>query len=269
MYGQGNSNRHRRTTSIHRRSNLPPSSQAADTNTNTVGTETTPTKRKREEDHEGRTNTNTINNNAEASKLEEAATEEGGHNLNFFNDDVPLPQLQAVRRDDDDDDDEEEEEEEEIEEEEDNEGEEDSDADEDEEEDDDDDNNADEDDGSSMESVVPTPDEVELEYTYPQDFVGRRWQDVVPRGQYFRVIIDPACAGIAEAFFQGCQFLIEVIFRGNTLTRIRRRAFDDCRNLQRINAFPKTLQYLEGEAFSKLSNAQNSPRYSQELCIGW
>ena len=29
------------------------------------------------------------------------------------------------------------------------------------------------------ESVIPTPDEVELEYTYPDDFQDRAWQDVV------------------------------------------------------------------------------------------
>ena len=241
---------------------------AAVTTTTTVGTEreTTPnTKRKREE-NEGGGNTNiNSNHHAEASHLEKAAaTEEGGHNLKF-NNDVPLPQLQAVLRDNDDDDEDEEEEEDEDEEEiETNDGEDNDDEEVEGEEDDgdadeDDNDNAfsdssfdsDDDDSISIESVVPvvpTPDDVELEYTYPRDFVGRHWVDVV-QWRYFRLIIDPSCAEIAEAFFQGCRFLIEVIFRGNKLTRIRRRAFDDCRNLQRINAFPKSLKHLEARAF--------------------
>ena len=253
------------------------------TTTTTVGTETetTPnTKRKREENPwGGNTNTNS-NNKVEARILEKAAaTEEGGHNLKF-NDDVPLlPQLQAILREDDDNDEEEEEEEEidednddeEVEEgngddgdndddDEEEEEEEGGDTDEEDDDSDEDVDNDDNDDGSSIERVVPvvpTPDDVELEYTYPNDFQGRHWTDVVERNavtgrhHYFRVIIDPSCAEIAEAFFQDCQYLIEVIFRGNTLTRIRRCAFRYCRNLQRINTFPKTLQYLEDRSFSE------------------
>ena len=255
---------------------------AAVTNTtNTVGTETetTPnTKRKREE-NQGGGNTNTNSNHyAKASNREKAAaTEEGGHNLNF-NDDVPLPQLQAILRVDADDADDEEEEEEEIDEDNDDEEAEESndddgdnddeeeeeeeggDTDEEDDDSDEDVGNDDNDDGSSIESVVPvvpTPDEVELEYTYPNDFQGRHWTDVVERNavtgrhHYFRVLIDPSCAEIARASFQGCRFLIEVIFRGNTLTRIRRCAFKNCSNLQRINTFPKTLQYLEDRSFSE------------------
>ena len=68
-------------------------------------------------------------------------------------------------------------------------------------------------------------------------------------GQYFRLILNPSCIEIAADFFFRCTLLIEVVFRGNKLTRIRQRAFMYCWNLQRINAFPKRLKYLEEMAF--------------------
>ena len=99
---------------------------------------------------------------------------------------------------------------------------------------------------------VPTPEEVELEYTYPQDFLGRTWQDVVAPGQYFRLIIDPSCTGIPNAKFEGCEYLIEIVYpegTDNKLLRIGHHAFHDCCNLQRMNPFPDGLVELGDWSF--------------------
>ena len=242
-----------------------PSSQTAnDTNNSAADAVTEMTtrndKRKREKDGERNTTTTTTtttnNNKVETIHEEEAATEDTGHHLNS-DADVPLPQLQAVNRDDDDDtgDDDDDDNDNEEEEEEEGETEEGNDDDDD---DDDEvtDSSSEEEEGEEEEEPsIPTPEEVELEYTYPNDFVGKRWKDVVRRDavtgryHYFRLIIDPSCTEIAKNFFSDCSSLIEVIFRGNKLTRIRPDAFCHCTNLQRMNAFPKNIRYLEDSAF--------------------
>ena len=99
---------------------------------------------------------------------------------------------------------------------------------------------------------VPTPEEVELEYTYPHDFRGRTWQEVVVAGQYFRLILDPACIDIPHEKFRECDYLIDIVYpegKYSKLLRIGRSAFLMCGNLQRMNAFPKTLKYLEDAVF--------------------
>jgi hypothetical protein len=113
------------------------------------------------------------------------------------------------------------------------------------------------DDDSSVEEEIPTPEEVTVEYTYPQDFHGRRWEDVVGRdaitGRYhfFRLLLDPSCKEIAHDKFQYCSRLIElVVSKNSVLTHIRRDAFHGCTNLQRItNGFPETLLIVEDYAF--------------------
>ena len=123
-----------------------------------------------------------------------------------------------------------------------------SDDDENEEEDDDE-----EDTSSDDESVViPTPDDVEHEYTYPQDFEGKSWQDVVPRGHYFRLILDPSCTKIPKKKFQFCKRLIEIVVpKDSCLTTIGHASLNGCSNLQRIaNGFPTTLLIIDGYAFS-------------------
>ena len=106
---------------------------------------------------------------------------------------------------------------------------------------------------SGDESVeIPTPDDVEHEYTYPQDFVGRSWQDVVPRGHYFRLILDPSCTKIPKKKFQFCKRLIELVVPENScLTTIGHSYFNGCSNLQRItNGLPTTLLIIDRSAFS-------------------
>ena len=123
-----------------------------------------------------------------------------------------------------------------------------SDDDENEEEDDDE-----EDTSSDDESVViPTPDDVEHEFTYPQDFVGRSWLYVVPRGQYFRLILDPSCTNIPDGKFKGCGRLIEIVVpEDSCLTAIGQSSFYWCTNLQRItNGLPTTLLIIDRSAFS-------------------
>ena len=113
------------------------------------------------------------------------------------------------------------------------------------------------DDDSSVEEEIPTPEEVTVEYTYPQDFQGRRWQDVVGRDavtgrhHFFRLLLDPSCKEIAPEKFRNCSRLIELVVPKNSvLTHIRHDAFYDCNNLQRItNGFPETPLILEDYAF--------------------
>lgn len=101
--------------------------------------------------------------------------------------------------------------------------------------------------------VIPTPDNVEHEYTYPQDFVGRSWQDVVPRGHYFRLILDPSCTKIPKEKFQSCHGLIEIVVPDDScLTMIGIDSFMGCINLQRItNGLPATLLIIDKFAFSE------------------
>ena len=120
-----------------------------------------------------------------------------------------------------------------------------------------DENDSSDDDSSVEEEVVPTPEEVTMEYTYPQDFQDRLWQDVVGRNaitrrhHFFRLLLDPTCKKIAAYKFQGCSRLIELVVpKDSILTHIRRVAFNGCENLQRItNGFPETLLIIEDDAF--------------------
>ena len=110
---------------------------------------------------------------------------------------------------------------------------------------------------SSDDDTIPTPEEVEFTYMYPQDFIGRdgsiNWRDVVAAGRYFRLRIDPSCTSILLKQFQNCinKWLIEIsIPKNSTLTQIQRNAFRDCKNLPRItNGLPATLIIHEDEAF--------------------
>ena len=105
---------------------------------------------------------------------------------------------------------------------------------------------------------IPTPEEVELEYTFPQDFVGRSWEDVVQR-RYFRLIIDPSCIAIPHKIFLGCKYLIEIVYPEGTdskLLRIGPYAFITCDNLQRMNNFPDGLVRLGVYAFGGCGKLQ-------------
>ena len=71
----------------------------------------------------------------------------------------------------------------------------DTDTDPEEEDSDDDSEDDDHDDDRDNSDTVPTPEEVVVEYTYPQDFEGSsHWSDVVPPLLFFRLILDPSCA---------------------------------------------------------------------------
>ena len=130
--------------------------------------------------------------------------------------------------------------------------------DEDEDEDEEDADGSDEEDDSDDESrvVIPTPDDVEHEYTYPQDFEGKSWQDVVATGQYFRLILDPSLTGIPARKFQDCNGLIEIVVpEGSCLATIGRSSFSGCWNLQRItNGLPETLLIIHHYAFYHCSS---------------
>ena len=105
---------------------------------------------------------------------------------------------------------------------------------------------------------VPTPEEVEWELTYPQDFVGRSWEDVVQR-RYFRLIIDPACIKILYQKFLNCKYLIEIVYPEGTDSKLRRigcLAFEHCYNLQRMNKFPDGLVRLGFRSFHGCSMLQ-------------
>jgi len=114
------------------------------------------------------------------------------------------------------------------------------------------DDDDDDDDDDDEESVVPTADEVELEYTFPDDFPDRSfdaWRTVVRR--FFRLIIDPSCTEIPDHVFRMCTLLIEIVFPDNScLTQIGRQSFHGCHNLQRMNAFPEGMIEFEEYAFS-------------------
>jgi len=127
------------------------------------------------------------------------------------------------------------------------------------EDDDSDDDDDDDDDSDDEESVVPTADEVELEYTYPDDFPDRSfffpdrsfeaWRTLFRR--FFRLIINPSCTEIPDHVFRMCTLLIEIVFPDNSsLTRIGFSAFCDCHNLQRINAFPEGMIEFGESAFA-------------------
>ena len=123
---------------------------------------------------------------------------------------------------------------------------------------------------------VPTPEEVELEYTYPQDFRGRTWQEVVVAGQYFRLILDPACIDIPHETFQECEYLIEIVYsegKDSQLLRIGTYAFGGCCNLQRMNTFPVGLIELGYCAFFNCSSLEgritipSSIQFVRENCF--
>ena len=128
----------------------------------------------------------------------------------------------------------------------------------------------DSDDEDREESVIPTPDEVELEYTYPDDFQDRAWQDVIGEGHYCRLIINcEAVHDIPEEQFEWCQWLIEIVFlnnnknmQNNILRYIGPYAFAHCYHLQRIrNGLPVGLLTLGRCAFQYCESLQ------QELTI--
>ena len=140
---------------------------------------------------------------------------------------------------------------------------------------DDDEDDSSEDD-SSVEGDIPTPEEVTVEYTYPQDFQGRRWQEIVNRGQFFRLIIDPSCTGIPTEQFGRCKYLIEIVYpegKNSKLLRIGYYAFERCCNLQRMNPFPDRLVELDRHAFSDCCSLQGritfppSIRYVRYSCF--
>ena len=108
------------------------------------------------------------------------------------------------------------------------------------------------------EEPIPTPEEVVLEYTFPQDFVGKSWEEVVPRRpfrlirRYFRLIIDPSCIAIPNNFFRFCTYVIDIVYPEGTdskLLRIGCLAFDGCSYLQRMNKFPDGLVRLGISSF--------------------
>ena len=121
--------------------------------------------------------------------------------------------------------------------------------DEDGEEEDDEETNTSDDDSISL-GPVPLPDDVELEYTFPQDFQGRRWQAIVNGSQYFRLLIDPSCTDIPHGKFGDCMLLIEIVFLdGSTLINIGAASFRGCDNLQRMNKLPEGLKRIMDFAF--------------------
>ena len=126
------------------------------------------------------------------------------------------------------------------------------------------------------EEPIPTPGEVELEYTFPQDFVGRCWEQVVNDGQFFRLILDPSCPGIPTKQFRRCKYLIEIVYpegKNSKLLHIGRYAFEDCCNLQRMNPFPDGLVDLGSRAFHDCWSLQGritippSIRFVRESCF--
>ena len=128
-----------------------------------------------------------------------------------------------------------------------------------------DDDDDDDSDNDSEESVVPTPDEVEVEYTYPDDFRDRGWRDVIEEGQYCRLIINCEAVHDIPAYkFVECCMLIEIVFlhnndnkQNNILRYIGQCAFDHCKNLQRIrNGLPVGLVELGREAFQWCTSLQ-------------
>ena len=143
------------------------------------------------------------------------------------------------------------------------------------------DDDSDSDDVSSDEElVIPTPDEVELEYTYPDDFQDRAWQDVVEEGQYYRLNINcEAVHDIPEDKFFDCGMLIEIVFlnnnknmQNNILRYIGEYAFYHCYNLQRIrNGLPMGLLEMGEYAFKLCTSLQQGliiPRNVLLLDIG-
>ena len=132
--------------------------------------------------------------------------------------------------------------------------------------DDDTSNDSDDDESDDEESVVvPTPDEVELEYTFPDDFRDRELSDVIEDGRYFRLIINcEAVRDIPEGKFELCGMLIEIVFLNNNknnqrniLRYIRNHAFFRCFNLQRIrNGLPGRLAELGRCAFAECFRLQ-------------
>ena len=103
----------------------------------------------------------------------------------------------------------------------------------------------------------PPPDVLELEYTYPNDFFGRSWKDVIVRDavrgwyHYYRLLIDPSCTEIPDWMFHQCDALVELVFpHGSKIIRIGKHAFAYCKNLRRINKLPVGLEKLDYHAFN-------------------
>ena len=133
----------------------------------------------------------------------------------------------------------------------------------------------DDDDSDDEESVVPTADEVELEYTYPDDFPDRSfdaWRTFVRR--FFRLLIDPSCTEIPDHIFNRCTLLVEIVFPDNSsLTRIGYCTFYGCKNLQRINQFPEGMIEFGKYAFGECRSLRDeitiprNVRYLRDHCF--
>ena len=144
-----------------------------------------------------------------------------------------------------------------------------------EEEENDDGDDDDDDDSDDEESVVPTADEVELEYTYPDDFPDRSfdaWRTFVRR--FFRLLIDPSCTEIPDHIFNRCTLLVEIVFPDNSsLTRIGYCTFYGCKNLQRINQFPEGMIEFGKYAFGECRSLRDeitiprNVRYLRDHCF--
>ena len=142
------------------------------------------------------------------------------------------------------------------------------------------------DDGSSDDDIeadrpdedddIPTPDELELEYTYPDDFQDRAWKDVIGKGHYCRLIINcEAVRDIPRYKFYGCRWLIEIVFLNNNknnqrniLRYIGPDAFYKCLNLQRIrNGLPVGLVTLGRGAFRLCESLQQGLTFPRSVLL--
>ena len=123
--------------------------------------------------------------------------------------------------------------------------------------------------------VIPTPEEVELTYTYPNDFMNADGEElhwsVVVRGQYFRLSLDPSCTRIPDHKFDWCRFLIEMIIpKDSRLKMIGKASFRECRNLQRIqNGLPEGLVSIDDYAFDFSVSLQGITIPSTVILVGF
>ena len=128
-----------------------------------------------------------------------------------------------------------------------------------------DDDNSDEDRHSL--GPVPTPEEVDVEYTYPQDFHGRTWEEVID--EFCRVRIDPSCTDIEARKFWGCPLIIELVFpKTCAVTRIQMNAFSHCNNLQQItNGYQQPLPFLKIMHFSAVHHFRVVWLFHPTYCV--
>ena len=124
-------------------------------------------------------------------------------------------------------------------------------------------------------AVVPTPDQLVLEYTYPNDFVeGRSWRTSTYVRHFFRLLIDPSCTKIPKHKFRSCRFLTELFVPDNScLTQIGSCTFYGCKNLQRINQFPEGMIEFGKYAFGECASLEGritiprNVRYFRDHCF--